>query len=103
MTITEREYEEIDSRIQAHIEAALDKHSNEADTEKVLRDARLSSIEDRLSETRVEVGSLRSEMIDMRQQLTILAVNIEKAKNVGTYLAVAVTFLSLVALFLGIR
>ena len=42
-------------------------------------------------------------MIDTRKQLTILAVNIEKAKNVGSYLALAVTFLSVVALFLGLR
>lgn len=125
MTITEHEYEEIDSRIQAQIKAALDKYASVNDTENVLTDARLSLIEERLTETRVElaglrrdlfgevgslrseltgeIGSLRSEMIDTRKQLTNLAVNIEKAKNVGAYLALAVTFLSVVALFLGLR
>jgi len=114
VTITEQEYKEIESRIKAQIKAALDKYASVTDTEKVLDDARLTLIEARLNETRAEmaglrgdilgeVGSLRSEMIDMRRQLTILAVNIEKAKNVGTYLALAVTFVSLVSLFLGLR
>lgn len=110
MTITEHEYEEIDSRIQAQIKAALDKYASGHDTERVLSDSRMKSNEERLADTRHELGALRSEigllrseMIDMRRELTNLAVNIEKAKNVGAYLALAVTFLSVVALFLGLR
>ena len=124
MTITDSDLKRIDARIQSQIAVALDNYADKADTKHVLADSRMTLIEQRLEDVRDElgslrgemgslrgemgslrgeVGSLRDEMIDMRQQLTSLAVNIEQAKNVGTYLAVSVTLISLVALFLGLR